>query len=174
MCFIMATLFCTIKLLNENICFGSLAEMVSALIAISAFGIACKEYFGHKDARQAQILSEYNKRYSNDNNVVKVVKWLNYIEDVNRNPYAHYIDKPEKPTNYEVEMFMRFFEELELQIEKGRLERKDVNNLFVYYAKKIHDGQELRRFLGIEDKEYKYNKDDENFCWELFRKLVEH
>jgi hypothetical protein len=47
---------------------------------------------------------------------------------------------------------MRFFEELELQICCGRLNEKDVLDLFVYYAKKMDDEQ-LRTNLGVTDYE---------------------
>ena len=64
----------------------------------------------------------------------------------------------EKPSNYEVEMFMRFVEELELQIHYGRLNKKDVSDLFVYYAKMIDEKAELRRLLGVTDYEKNWNR----------------
>jgi hypothetical protein len=48
---------------------------------------------------------------------------------------------------------MRFFEELELQIQYGRLNEKDVLDLFVYYAKIIDENEELRKHLGVTDYE---------------------
>lgn len=152
--------YCCLKLFYPKLDLGNFAELITALIAFFAFVITLLEYLLSKDAKQAQVLSEYNKRYSEDPNIIKVVKYLNYI-DVNgtmNNPPR------EKPSNYEVEMFMRFIEELELQIHCGRLNEKDVSDLFVYYAKMINENGELRRHLGVTDYE-------EN--WNRYKKLIE-
>ena len=42
--------------------------------------------------------------------------------------------QPKKPTIYEKEMFMRFFEELQLQIENDRIGEGKVEDFFAYYA----------------------------------------
>ena len=44
-------------------------------------------------------------------------------------------------------MFMRFFEELGLQIECGRLKQEDVKDLFLYYAKKLDENTDLRLII---------------------------
>lgn len=138
---------CILKLFYPQLELGSYAEIFTAIIALFASIVTYNEYMSTKDIRQAQVLSEYNKRYSEDPNIVKVVKYLNYIDTdgTKNNP------PQKKPSNYEVEMFMRFFEELELQIQCGRLNEKDVIDLFIYYAKKIDKNKDLREFLGITD-----------------------
>lgn len=149
--------FCCVKLLYADFELGNLAEILTALIAFIASIITYHEYKSAKDTKQAQVLSEYNKRYSEDPNIVKVVKYLNYIHEDGtiNNPHR------EKPSNYEVEMFMRFFEELELQIEKGRLSERDVCNLFTYYAffLSMSKNKELRKLLGVTQKDYEENWD---------------
>ena len=60
-------------------------------------------------------------------------------------------------------MFMRFFEELQLQIRCNRIEEKAVYDLFVYYANKLDDSIELRDFLGVTDY-------DEN--WDGFKEIT--
>ena len=156
--------YCIAKLIWPELHLGSFAEVTTAIVAILAFIISISEYYIGKDSKQAQVLSEYNKRYSEDPNIVKVVKYLNYIHENGtiNNPHR------EVPSNYEVEMFMRFFEELELQIEKGRLSRKDVCNLFTYYAYFLSkpDCEELRKHLGITKDDYKKN-------WDGFKKIAE-
>ena len=151
--------FCCVKLFYPKVPIGSYAEVVTAIVALVAFIITIFEYNMSKDAKQAQVLSEYNKRYSEDPNIVKVAKYLNYIDEdgVINNPI------PEKPSNYEVEMFMRYFEELELQIRYHRIEEKAVYKLFVYYANKLNDSKELRDFLGVTDY-------DEN--WDGFKEIT--
>ena len=103
---------CSIKLFYPKLELGSCAEILTAVIALLASIVTYNEYISVKDSKQAQVLSEYNKRYSEDPNIVAVVQYLNYIDTdgMANNPVRR------KPSNYEVEMFMRFFEELCLQL----------------------------------------------------------
>ncbi len=155
--------YCCLKMFCPKLDLGNYSEFSTALIALFAFIITLLEYLSLKDAKQAQVLSEYNKRYSEDPNIIKVAKYLNSIDeggDIN-NPIRSV------PSNYEVEMFMRFFEEMELQIRNGRLDEEDVNNLFVYYAYILgkSDKQDLRDSLGVTEKDYTEN-------WDGFRNIV--
>ena len=150
---------CCAQLLYPNEKIGDYASVITAIISLLAFIVAWMEYNSRLDSMKAQVFSEYNKRYSEDPNIVKVVKFLNYIDTdgtLNNPPRG-------KPSNYEVEMFMRFFEELELQIQYGRLNEKDVLETFVYYANKLHENENLRSFLGVTD----YNKN-----WSRFNNLM--
>ena len=157
--------YCSLKLFCPYLDIGSYAEFLTALVALFAFIVTLLEYLSSKDAKQAQVLSEYNKRYTEDPNIIKVVKYLNYIDKDGN------INNPNRdiPSNYEVEMFMRFFEEIELQIRTGRLDDKDVNNLFVYYAYKLGktDNQALRNSLGVTEDDYEKN-------WDGFKRIVEN
>ena len=149
-----STCCCCISLLYPHNKLEEYSVFITAIVAVFAFIVAWGEYKSRIVSMKAKVFSEYNKRYSEDPNIVKVVKYLNYI-DVNgttNNPHR------EKPSNYEVEMFMRFFEELELQISNNRLNEQDVLDLFVYYAKIIDENEELRRNLGITDYEENWKK----------------
>ena len=145
---IMAGLCCA-QLLYPNERIGDYANVITAIVSLFAFIVAWTEYHSRLDSMKAQVFSEYNKRFSEDPYIVKVVKYLNYIDldGTLNNPHQ------EIPSNYDVEMFMRFFEELELQIQYGRLNEKDVLDLFVYYAKIIDENEELRKHLGVTDYE---------------------
>lgn len=155
------TIICIARMFYPNCNIGSLSEVVTALATVFALIVACKEYFEHKDKKQAAILSEYNQRYSTDPNIIKVVQYLNYMDNGGK------INNPirVRPSNYEVEMFMRFFEELGLQIECGRLKQEDVEDLFLYYAKKLNENSDLRILLGIDEDDYK------NY-WTRFKKIT--
>ena len=78
---------------------------------------------------------------------------------------------------YEKEMFMRFFEELYLQIKAGHLNREDVYHLFAYYALKYNKYLDFRK--NIEDykskEELPANEKDakEYDNWTNFRCFVE-
>jgi len=151
---------CCAQLLYPYEKIGDYASFITAIVSLFAFVVAWLEYHSRLDSNKAQVFSEYNKRYSEDPNIVKVVKYLNYIDtdEMKNNPVR------DKPSNYEVEMFMRFFEELELQIQYGRLNEKDVIDVFIYYAKQIDENKELREYLGVKD--YKDN-------WSIFKKLMD-
>ena len=140
---------CCVKMFYPELNIGNYADLLTAIIAIFALIITLSEYLSAKDAKQAQVFSEYNKRYSEDANIIKVVKYLNFHDKGGKinNPV------PVKPSNYEVEMFMRFFEELELQIQYNRLCEKDVIDLFIYYADLLYNDVELRSDLGVTDLE---------------------
>lgn len=165
--------YCSIKTLFPAFEMGSYGEVVTAIAAVFALVVGYHEYCLKKDINMAKVLSEYNNRYSNDCNIVKVVKYLNYRNEGGKNnnfPAA-------KPSNYEVEMFMRFFEELEVQIKAGRLKEEDVFNLFTYYAAKIHSDANLRNELGIND--YGEGNEDENIendeqetNWDGYKRLM--
>ena len=73
--------YCTIIMLYPTIEIGSYAQIITAIVAVLAFVISISEYYVNKDFKQAQVLSEYNKRYTSDPNIVKVVKYLNYIDE---------------------------------------------------------------------------------------------
>lgn len=151
--------YCCIMLFYPMVEIEKYATLVMAIVAIFAFIVAWMEYKSKKESVQAQVFSEYNKRYSEDPNIVKVVKYLNYIDENGRTNNPH----REKPSNYEVEMFMRFFEELEVQICSLRIDENTVLDLFTYYAKKIDTNEELRILLGVSD--YDNN-------WDRFKKLM--
>lgn len=155
--------YCCLRMFYPKLDIGSYSELIAALTALFAFIIALLEYKSSKDAKQAQVLSEYNKRYSEDPNITKVVKYLNYKAE------GGGINNPIRavPSNYEVEMFMRFFEEIELQIRYGRLDEEDVLNLFVYYANMLGDtkNKDLRISLGVSEKDYKEH-------WDGFKSII--
>ena len=152
--------FCIAKLFYPEIGLGNYSEFATAVIAICAFIITCLEYFSHKDSNKAKVFSEYNQRYSTDPNIVNVVKYLNsYNPAEAQNQPQHAL-----PSNYEVEMFMRFIEELDLQIEYNRLKEEDVFDLFIYYAKVIGGDERLRNLLGVTD--YPEN-------WKRFENIVD-
>ena len=148
---------CIFRLLNPEFSISDYANSITAITAVFAFVWAIKEYDLHKETLKAKVLSEYNKRYSEDSNIVKVVKYLQDYKKSNS-----YICP--KLTKHEVQMFMRFFEELEIQIIHGRIDEEDVFELFSYYANDLNNKSEIITSLGII-----YN----NVYWSNYRNLVD-
>jgi len=133
------------------------SDFISAFVACLAFCVATYEYSLHKDSNQARVLADYNQRYCSDPIIAKVVRYLHENED-NRCSFI-------KPTSNEVELFMRFMEELEIQIERKRLDEDDVCCLFLYYAHYLGTKDKLRNELGISDY-------DDPKVWEKYKRVV--
>ena len=133
-----------------------LTDIILAFLAIMTFVLTCLGYYFHRQRDRAEVLSKYNERYSKDEHVNKVVPFL--IADIMGT-------KVVAPSIYNMEMFMRFFEEMELQIEKRRLDADSVYKLFSYYALYLDSKPNLIMRLSIDD----YREDN----WELFLNFVD-
>lgn len=99
---------------------SALVASLSLVVAILAVWHAYKEYKRALKNKQSEVLAQYNERYSNDDSIRKVIEYITYSND-------------DKPTVYDKEMFLRFFEELELMIERGYLSIDIVGDMFAYY-----------------------------------------
>ena len=132
-----------------------LSDITMMLLASGTLILTIWEYLNHRKRIKAEVLGLYNERYSKDQHVNIVVPFL--IADIMGL-------KVKKPSVHHVEMFMRFFEEIELQIEKGRLNEKSVYDLFSYYALYFDNRPELINLLCIDD----YSKEN----WGLYMKFV--
>jgi hypothetical protein len=155
-CFFVILTVYLISCIKQCVNLSVLADVVTAIITLFAFVWATKEYDLHKETLKAKVLSEYNKRYTEDPNIVRVVRYLQNYRD--SNSYQCY-----KLTKQEIQMFMRFFEELKVQINHGRIDEEDVFELFTYYASYLNEKREIIDSLGI-----KYN----NVYWSNYISLV--
>ena len=151
------SLCCVLNLFDGSVTLDQFSDFISAFVACLAFCVATHEYSLHKDSNQARVLADYNQRYCSDPIIAKVVRYLHENKD-NRCSFI-------KPTSNEVELFMRFIEELEIQIERKRLDEDDVCCLFLYYAHYLGTEEEIRKELGISDY-------DNPMVWDKFKKVV--
>lgn len=124
----------------------------------------CYEYKSHRDRVKAEVLGMYNERYSKDEHINKVVPFL--ISEImnTKTENASKELKMEDPSVHNMEMFMRFFEEMELQIEKDRLDADSVYKLFSFYALFLDSKLDILERHSIDD----YNRDN----WELFFNFI--
>ena len=106
------------------------AESVSALVAFLALVVAIitawfawREYKRMVRHKQCEVFAQYNERYENSEYIQKVVKYCTFKTD---NP-------KEVPTVHDKEMFLRFFEELDLMIQEDYISKEQVGNYFSYY-----------------------------------------
>lgn len=123
-------------------------SLVMALIAFIALIIAYGEYKVHKKINEHQLFSQLNIRYQGNEDIQCVIKYLRAIEPSDI-----------KPTVYQLEIFLRFFEELGMYMETDSIDAKTVNNFFGHYLKELYTserGIELLSQLKDELKELGY------------------
>ena len=130
---------------------GSIAECILAIMAVCASIISLIEYQGHKEKENNKLLSQLNRRYLGSSEIQKVVRYLRDFDADN-----------EPLSSYEIELFLRFFEELGVYMRKDNLPVEDVRNFFNYYFERFYTterGDELRKQIKYNEEELPYIKD---------------
>ena len=120
-------------------------EVITLVLAIIAACQTWKEFKSHKHTEYHKLFSQLNRRYERNNDIQDVVKYLR-----NKEPYGA------KPTLYQLEVFLRFFEELGLYMKTDSLKANDVDKFFGYYLRQLYttsNGRLLLEELGEEEKE---------------------
>lgn len=133
---------------------------VMAFCAVSSLIAVLHEYDEHKKRERAATFSEYNKRYSEDENIKAVTRYLICFLEHHEIGDNH----TEMPSVYQKEMFLRFFEELEFQMQQGRLTENEVTKFFAYYAVAAAMDKEFLKDTELGKKNYK--------VWENYRNFV--
>lgn len=136
---------------------GNCISLGLLLVAVIAAIISNREYRSHKIMEYNKLLSELNMRYVGNVNVQTVVRYLRKNGPTN-----------EEPTAYQIDLFLRFFEELGVYLKSDSLKRDDVLNFFGYYFyrfDKCKRGQRLKEIIKNEDETLDYLKD--------YRSLIE-
>ena len=90
------------------------------------------------------MFSQLNRRYEKNGDIQTVIKFLREKE-----PEGDYI------TLYQLEVFLRFFEELGLYMSTDSLETQDVDEFFGFYLRQLYKsskGKALLARLGEEEK----------------------
>jgi hypothetical protein len=118
---------------------SALGGMLSGITAAIGVFYAILQYRSYQDSRKTELLCTYNQRYAADKSIEKVIKWILKTAKLDENGKIVGKDPNtvlgvEIPDIYDKEMFMRFFEELNVQINKGLLQKEDTLRLFAAYA----------------------------------------
>lgn len=166
-------LFNILDELNKLYCKCSLLENIYYLAFIITAVLAVIQFSMYKKQEKTQLLLKYNERYSHDKNIEIVVRYmLNYNMNEEYNPYP-----------YPLEMFMRFFEELEVQITEDKLKTQEVENLFAYYAvmnaillskkgNNIATGIDYNVEVILQHYNCHFKSNEENESWERYVSFV--
>lgn len=135
------------------------SDAILTLLALISLIVTCIGYYYHRQRDKAEVLGQYNERYSRDEHVKKVVDYI-----------IHYMDGKKVaslPSTHDAELFMRFFEEIEIQIKEDRMDEQQVYSLFAYYAIRLGEDEKTRLSLGISKDEY-----DKSNEWKYFKEFV--
>ena len=145
----MSTLLCKFN-------WGSLADWVTAFFALCAFGLSFIEYRKHKKRERVNTLTQLSVRYTNDPEINAVTKYLEAIEDNKEETIG-------LPNIHQIEMYMRFFEEICCLVKSKALKRNVVYYMFGHYVIVFADNKDKW------PQELEYDKG----YWQLFREFVE-
>ena len=118
------------------------------IVALSAFILSIIELKNYKQKENNKLLSQLNKRYIENFDVQLVVKYLREIQPSNVIPSA-----------YQIELFLRFFEELGVYLRNDSLKKEDVENFFGYYFERFEKsdrGKVLKEIINHEDEKLEY------------------
>ena len=126
-----------------------LLGVLGFVVSIIALIVSYWQYKLHRKQLKTELLTKYNVRYSIDKDISKVVKYLEQEEGLQLH------EKVDIPDEHEVEMFMRFFEELELLIKAKAIDEKIVSYMFFYYLQSFEKHKDKWENVGYEDKEWK-------------------
>ena len=116
--------------------------IAALLTSVLALWYAKKEYEYHKKCERTTLLCHYLDRYANTETIRKVICYILDTALLDEKGNIVGID-PDKhsdsvPTLREKELFMHFFEEIQLQINNEMIDKSDAFDLMGYYCGIFH------------------------------------
>lgn len=121
----MVKLCCNLFPFSEDWCntIQCIIAFIALVLAIFTVWYGKCEYDKMVKHKQCEVFAQYNERYENSENIQKVVKYCTIKAE----------KQEDIPTTHDKEMFLRFFEELEMMIQEEYLTEDKVGNYFAYY-----------------------------------------
>ncbi|MBQ9076306.1 MAG: hypothetical protein IJY31_00465 [Muribaculaceae bacterium] len=126
-------------------CLTSL-NCIEGFIGLCALSITFWEYHQYRERNKADILGKFNERYSSNSDIKDVITFIEEcLKDLPQDEIKGEIKNETKAKikanidtvkQIKIDLFFRFFEEIQLAIEAKSLNEEDVYNLFYYYAEK--------------------------------------
>ena len=124
---------------------------VSAIIAGIAALYAMYKYETHLKEEKTRLLCDYNQRYASCKDVKRIIEWIHkvVVEDEKGKIMEIDIQRTNiRPTLHTKEIFMRFFEEINIQLSNNNLDLDNVFHLFAYYPLLLNKFPELREDIA--------------------------
>lgn len=126
----------------------TIASVAMAVIALIALIVAYVEYKSHGKTDEHKLFSQLNRRYQENQDIQCVIKYLRDTEPTEQ-----------EPTLYQLELFLRFFEELGMYLTTNSVNAKNANTFFGYYLRQLYftpRGKKLISKLNGDDIELEY------------------
>ena len=123
-------------------------DLLILIVAFSAFILSLIELHSYKQKETNKLLSQLNQRYLTSDDMQIVVRYLRENTPDDKEPSA-----------YQVELFLRFFEELNVYLRHGNLAPDDVKTFFNFYFDRLYHserGKYLLDKIKHEDKNLDY------------------
>lgn len=133
---------------KTNMTTGEIINLLILIVALAALVISLYELHSYKQKENNKLLSQLNKRYLKNTDMQAVVKYLRDIDP-----------EGDEPSAYQVELFLRFFEELYVYLRHDGLKTSDVKEFFNYYLDRLYHserGKKLLLKINNEDTKLKY------------------
>ena len=127
---------------------SDIINLMILLVALSAFFLSIHELRSYKQKENNKLLSQLNGRYLENKDMQAVVKYLRDIDP-----------EGDEPSAYQVEVFLRFFEELYVYLRHDGLKSEDVREFFNYYLDKLYHskrGKDLLDKIEHQDRDLEY------------------
>lgn len=106
---------------------------LSVLTIVAPIIWGAYEFREHVEQQRIQYFIDFGRKYTEDKDIAIVIEYLEYLDHLKRFPKAN-IKPVDKPSSHQVEMYMRFFEELELMIRSEAVSESGAIYLFGYYT----------------------------------------
>ena len=123
-------------------------DLGKLLVAVIAIVLSYVQLQLYKRKENDKLLSQLNDRYIGNTDMQAVVKYLRDIDP-----------EGDEPSAYQVELFLRFFEELYVYLRHDGLNPEDAKEFFNYYLDRLYHterGQKLLDKIGHQDEELDY------------------
>ena len=111
-------------------------NLLLLIVALAAFILSIKELRSYKQKENNKLLSQLNERYLKNTDMQAVVKYLRDFEP-----------EGDEPSAYQVELFLRFFEELYVYLRYDGLNTEDVIEFFNYYFDKLYHSERGKKLI---------------------------
>jgi len=145
----------------------ALAVSLALIISGGALFYAKREYEHNKKSERTALLCQYLQRYANDQYIKKIEDYILETALLNGEERIIGFDKSKSPsyipTIWEKEMFMHFFEEIQLLIDDNMIDKDVVIDLIGYYIGIFH---------RIEDYHADITDYNEEKYWKYYLKFV--
>lgn len=95
-------------------------------------------------------MNRYNERYCENEDIKNVIKYLLHKQNTPKTGFG------EDMTEENLEMFLRFFEEIQHSIEADLLDKDEVREMLAFYAALAYEDKKIKKYVEKEKGNWTY------------------